>query len=84
MLALKQQCIHPDTKTPYILSCKGGRNISSEAGRADYSYGFVLEFKDKDDWTFYLKEDPAHQAFVKKAMGGVEKVGVVDFEEGVA
>lgn len=43
----------------------------------------MVEFKEEADRDFYLKEDPAHLAFVKSLKGVVEKPTVVDFEPGV-
>lgn len=83
MLALKQHCIHPSTKEPYILSLKGGRNNSPEAARANYSHAFVVEFRTEEDRRWYLEGDEAHLTFVRSLDGVVDGVGIVDFEEGV-
>ena len=37
----------------------------------------------KDDRDYYVKKDPAHQAFKAAAAAAVEKTVVVDFQEGV-
>ena len=83
MLSLKTTCIHPSTKSPYILSCSGGRNNSLEAARAEYSHAFVVEFANEEDRRYYLASDPAHLGFVKGIAGEVQRVGVVDFVPGV-
>ena len=43
----------------------------------------MVEFENEADRRFYLKEDPEHLSFVKGLGPLVEKVGIVDFEEGV-
>ena len=46
------------------------------------SHAFILRFNSKDERDYYVKEDPAHQAF-KDAAAVVEKTVVVDFQEGI-
>ncbi|KAF9768374.1 hypothetical protein IL306_014343 [Fusarium sp. DS 682] len=82
-LALKDNCCHPDTKNPYITSVKGGRDNSPEGLQNGITHGFVVEFHCAEDRDYYVKTDPAHQAFVKSIGGLVEKAIVVDFSNGV-
>ena len=83
-MALKDRCINPSTKAPYILSATAGRNVSTEKVKVDYSHCFVLTFQNNGDLQYYVDKDPAHLGFVDTiGSGGVVKVGVVDFEEGV-
>ena len=83
-LALKEKCIHPTTKSPYILSAIGGRNVSTEKIKVDYSHCFVMTFQNKKDLQYYLEEDQVHLEFVNSlGDGSVVKIGVVDFEEGM-
>lgn len=42
-----------------------------------------MEFETEADRDYYVKEDPAHQAFVKSLQGIMTSVGVVDYEPGV-
>lgn len=52
--------------------------------KGGFQYGFVMEFQSAQDRDYYVKEDPDHHAFVKKATSGfVEDIRVVDFEPGV-
>lgn len=47
------------------------------------SHAFILRFNSNEDRDYYVKEDPAHQAFKDAAAEVVEKTLVVDFQEGV-
>lgn len=47
------------------------------------THAFVVEFDNDADRTYYLKEDPAHLAFVKHVGALVANVQVVDFTPGV-
>lgn len=44
---------------------------------------FLVEFENEDDREYYVRSDPAHQAFVKSLDGVIEKAQVVDFTPGV-
>ncbi|KAL8710732.1 MAG: hypothetical protein Q9220_004750 [cf. Caloplaca sp. 1 TL-2023] len=84
VLALKEKCLDAAGK-PYMLSAKGGKNISSEMGRAEFSHGLVMEFADAEALRYYQEEDKVHAAFRDGLMPLVQKGlkgGVVDFEEG--
>jgi len=81
---LKDQCIHPETKKPYIKSIKGGIDNSMEQAQKGNTHAFVLEFSAIWDRDYYVEKDPAHQAFkVFLESGGLESVTVVDFQDGV-
>ncbi|KAF5008535.1 hypothetical protein FDECE_5191 [Fusarium decemcellulare] len=82
-LALKDNCIHPTSNTPYITSVKGGRDNSIEGKQNGITHGFVVEFSSAEDRDYYVKTDPAHQDFSKSIRHLVEKVIVVDFANGV-
>jgi len=82
MLALKQNCIHPTTKQPYILDSSGGRDNSPEGHQGGFSHGFVSHFANEEDRRYYLEEDPAHLAFTKSLEGIIQNVRVVDYEPG--
>jgi hypothetical protein len=43
----------------------------------------VAEFSSVEDRDYYVKTDPAHQAFIKSLDGLIEKAIVVDFNDGV-
>jgi len=83
MLALKDQCVHPDTGKLYIKSSVGGRNNSKEPHQDGLTHGFVVEFENEEDRDYYVDKDPAHRAFVGSLDGKVEKVRVLDFVPGV-
>ncbi|KAJ4132846.1 hypothetical protein NW754_015660 [Fusarium falciforme] len=82
-LELKGNCIHPTTNTVYITSLKGGQDNSPEGLQNGITHGFVAEFSSVEDRDYYVKTDPAHQAFVKSLDGLIEKAIVVDFNDGV-
>ncbi|KAL0954590.1 hypothetical protein HGRIS_003550 [Hohenbuehelia grisea] len=83
MLALKHKTRHPDTNRPYILSASGGLDNSPEGLQANFTHGFVVEFKCAADRDYYVAKDPVHQAFVKSLDGIVDKALVFDYHPGV-
>lgn len=99
MLGLAQDCIHPDTKAPYIKMSVGGKNNSiegmevclvyvplhfqSKQTQGGLTHGFVVFFENVEDRDYYVKKDPAHQAFVKSIGDIMASARVVDFEPGV-
>jgi len=80
---LKKSCVHPDTRSPYILSITGGIDNSIEGLQNGVSHAFILRFSSIEERDYYVKSDPAHQAFKDAAAAVVEKTIVVDFQEGV-
>lgn len=83
MLALKDNCIHPESKKPYIKMGMGGKDNSPEGQQNGITHIFVSEFENEKDREYYLKEDPTHLAFVKSLADVVSKAQVVDFTPGV-
>ncbi|PBP19539.1 hypothetical protein BUE80_DR009760 [Diplocarpon rosae] len=91
MLALKENCVHPITKKPYVRMGMGGRQNSPEGltnhvdekGQGGIEYIFLIEFANEEDRAYYLDKDPVHVAFKSSIGGVVEKVQVVDFVPGV-
>ncbi|TVY47899.1 hypothetical protein LOCC1_G001571 [Lachnellula occidentalis] len=83
LLALKDQCLHPTTNTPYVKAGMGGRQNSPEDLSAGFTHIFVLEFANLADEMYYLEKDPAHLAFVKSIKGLLKREQVVDFIPGV-
>lgn len=82
MVDLRNQCIHPTSKKPYITTSSGGRQNSPETNKAPYSYAFVLEFASEEDRQYYVDEDPAHLEFKQSLKGMVQRVGVMDYTPG--
>ncbi|KAM0236646.1 hypothetical protein ACHAP5_009282 [Fusarium lateritium] len=82
-ISLKDQCVHPTSNKPYILSLQGGKDNSPEGMQNGLTHGFVSTFNSAEDRDYYVKKDPAHQAFVAKVKDLLEKAVVVDFENGV-
>ncbi|KUI71969.1 putative protein Pop3 [Cytospora mali] len=83
MLALKDNCIHPESKKPYVKMAVGGKENSPEGLQNGLTHVFVSEFENEQDREYYLKEDPAHLAFGKGLAGVVSRAQVVDFIPGV-
>lgn len=80
LLDLKRQCTHPATQQPYITSITGGRDNSPEGHQRGITHAFVVIFANEEDRDYYVKEDPAHQAFIKEIPQElVETLQVVDF-----
>jgi hypothetical protein len=48
-----------------------------------FTHGFVVEFSSTEDRDYYVSEDPAHKAFVKKNSPRFEDVRVIDYSKGV-
>ncbi|TQV99330.1 hypothetical protein V2A60_004803 [Cordyceps javanica] len=82
LLDLKNQCLHHTTKKPYIIHSYGGTDNSIEGFQHGISHVFVVEFASSDDRDYYVKEDPAHLAYVKKLFPFLVKPTVVDFTPG--
>ncbi|PKS11279.1 hypothetical protein jhhlp_003041 [Lomentospora prolificans] len=81
-VGLKDACVDPKSGSPYILSLKGGKDNSPEGLQNGLSHGFVVEFASAADRDYYVSNDPAHQSFVKSIDGVVDKLTVLDFENG--
>jgi len=82
MLELKDQCIHPTTKSPYIKMAVGGKQSSPEGLTGGITHTFVVQFENEEDRKYYLEKDPAHLAFKNSLGAVVKKVQVVDFTPG--
>ncbi|CAK7214324.1 hypothetical protein SBRCBS47491_002102 [Sporothrix bragantina] len=81
-LSLGNECVHPTTKAPYVLSVQGGKDNSIEPFQQGSTHGFVMEFATAADRAYYVHEDPAHAAFVASVKDFVEKITVLDFTPG--
>ncbi|PYH96667.1 hypothetical protein BO71DRAFT_448542 [Aspergillus ellipticus CBS 707.79] len=66
MLALKDTCLHPASRQPYIRASSGGVDNSIEG----------IQFPTVGDRDYYVREDPAHQAFIRSLDGLIEKAQV--------
>ncbi|OCK97770.1 uncharacterized protein K441DRAFT_685414 [Cenococcum geophilum 1.58] len=83
MLALKDDCIHPTSKKPYIKSASGGTDNSPEGIQNGITHAFIVEFESAEDRDYYINDDPAHDEFKKLAGKVLEKAQVIDFTDGV-
>ncbi|KAI1330473.1 stress responsive A/B barrel domain-containing protein [Xylariaceae sp. FL0255] len=79
MLSLKDSCVRPVTKIPYIKSFTGGKDNSPEGLQNGIQYAFVVVFESLEDRDFYVNKDEAHKAFVASASPVIEKAIVVDY-----
>ncbi|RAH46334.1 Dabb family protein [Aspergillus brunneoviolaceus CBS 621.78] len=79
---LKDSCIHPETGKPYIVSMKGGVDVSIEGLQNGISHAFVSVFENASDRDYFAKTDPVHIALVKDVLQYLERVQVVDFVDG--
>ncbi|KAI9371399.1 hypothetical protein BJX61DRAFT_511651 [Aspergillus egyptiacus] len=83
MLALKENCLHPASQKPYIVSSSGGKDNSPEGIQNGITHAFVVQFASAEDRSYYLEKDPAHLEFVRSLDGVIEKVQAVDYTPGV-
>ncbi|KAF4861783.1 hypothetical protein CGCSCA1_v014844 [Colletotrichum siamense] len=83
MLALKEQCLHPVTRQPYIKSVSGGEDNSPEGNQGGITHAFVVEFASVEDRDYYVKTDATHQRFVASLAGLVAKSQVIDYTPNV-
>ncbi|RAK95613.1 uncharacterized protein BO80DRAFT_321448, partial [Aspergillus ibericus CBS 121593] len=56
----------------------GEKDNSSEGIQNGITHAFVVQFPTAEDRDYYVKQDPAHQAFVKSLDGIIEKAQVID------
>ncbi|KAK7057508.1 stress responsive A/B barrel domain-containing protein [Favolaschia claudopus] len=82
LLALKDSCVHPESKKPYIKSVTGGKDNSPEGLQKGIEYAFVVEFESTADRDYYVASDPAHQAFVQMISTKIEIAQAVDYSPG--
>ncbi|EGP92478.1 unnamed protein product [Zymoseptoria tritici ST99CH_1A5] len=82
MLALKDNCLHPQSNHKYVKSYGGGKDTSPEGHQGGFTHGFVSEFESVEDRDYYLNRDPAHLEFVASLKNVVKGVRVLDFEPG--
>ncbi|PVH89670.1 stress responsive A/B barrel domain-containing protein [Cadophora sp. DSE1049] len=83
MLALKDNCLHPTTNTPYVKMAIGGKENSPEGIAGGITHAFIEEFENEEDRKYYLEKGPVHLAFVESVGPVVKKAQVVDFTPGV-
>ncbi|KAF9888890.1 hypothetical protein FE257_008260 [Aspergillus nanangensis] len=83
MLSLKDRCLDPSTRKPYIQSASGGRDNSPEGAQGGITHAFIVEFATEADRDFYVTRDSVHQEFVKSLDGLLERAQVVDFTPGI-
>jgi len=85
IIALKDSCLHPVTKKPYVLSIRGGINNSPEGAANGMTHGIVMEFENTEDRDYYANKDEAHlecKQFLLSS-GNLANLIVLDFTDGV-
>lgn len=83
MLGLKDVCLHPLSEKPYIRSSMGGLDMSIEGAQGGMTHAFVVEFASCEDRDYYIRQDPAHKAFVESMLPKLVQARIVDFSPGV-
>ncbi|KAK4107668.1 dabb-domain-containing protein [Canariomyces notabilis] len=81
-LALKDNCLAPNSQHPYITGISGGKYNSNEGLQNGLTHGFIVHFANADDRNYYVEQDPAHQAFKKEIEPLIAKTTVLDFTNG--
>jgi len=85
MLDLKNQCVDPSSGRKYIRDSVGGKDCSIERKQDGLTHAFVVYFDSIADRDYYVRDDPAHRAFVETLEGVTKKpreAVVMDFEPG--
>ncbi|CAG9951276.1 unnamed protein product [Clonostachys rosea f. rosea IK726] len=75
---LKDQCVHPESKKPYIRSVEGGADSAPEGLQQGITHAFVIQFENTEDRDYYALKDPAHLAVVAELGPLIEKVQIID------
>ncbi|KAI1769841.1 stress responsive A/B barrel domain protein [Hypoxylon cercidicola] len=83
VLALRQQCIHPTTRQPYIKVIYGGKENPIEGMQDGHTHTFIVEFDSVADRDYYAVKDPAHRECVQYLGTVVAQIHIVDFVDGV-
>ena len=82
MLALRRECVQPETKENYIVSLEGGKDVSLEGKHKGYTHIFVVTFANETDRNYYVRQDEAHLRYSRSLQGTGTEVMVVDFQDG--
>ncbi|OJJ70160.1 hypothetical protein ASPBRDRAFT_181827 [Aspergillus brasiliensis CBS 101740] len=80
--ALREECLWPETSKPYIVSIKGGADVSVEGLQNGISHAFVFVFENIEHRDYFVKSDPAHLLLLQGVKSSLAKVQVVDFVDG--
>ncbi|KAF5607439.1 stress responsive A B barrel domain-containing protein [Fusarium pseudoanthophilum] len=75
---MRDKCLHPDSKKPYIQSIQGGADSAPEGLQQGITHAFVIQFDNPEDRDYYALKDPAHLAVVAELGPMVEKVQIID------
>ncbi|KAI1187683.1 hypothetical protein F5B17DRAFT_398859 [Nemania serpens] len=83
MVTLESKLLHPVTKKTYVRNRIGGINNSPEGRARGFTHGYICEFDNEEDRTYYLEADPAHIEWVQYVKPFIADALVVDFVNGV-
>ncbi|KAF5963652.1 stress responsive A/B barrel domain-containing protein [Fusarium bulbicola] len=75
---MRDKCLHPDSKKPYIQSIQGGADSAPEGLQQGITHAFVIQFDNSEDRDYYALKDPAHLAVVAELGPLVDKVQIID------
>ncbi|PNY27358.1 Uncharacterized protein TCAP_02718 [Tolypocladium capitatum] len=58
--------------------------LAAEERREDgLTHAFVVEFQSQEDRDYYVRQDPAHNAFVENVLQKLVQARIMDFSPGV-
>lgn len=83
IIRLKDECIHPETNKPYILSVTGGTDNSPLGLQNGLTHAVIFQFASAADRDYYMHTDPAHTRFGGMAKNFIERAQVIDFTKDV-
>ncbi|KAI1170704.1 hypothetical protein F4777DRAFT_568278 [Nemania sp. FL0916] len=83
MVTLEEKLLHPVTKKTYVRNRIGGINNSPEGRARGFTHGYICEFDNEEDRTYYLEADPAHIEWVQYVKPFIADAMVVDFVNGI-
>ncbi|KAH7216140.1 stress responsive A/B barrel domain-containing protein [Fusarium oxysporum] len=75
---MREKCLHPESKQPYIQSIHGGADSAPEGLQQGITHAFVIQFDSPEDRDYYALKDPVHLTVVAELGPLVEKVQIID------
>ncbi|KAF2836181.1 hypothetical protein M501DRAFT_1060034 [Patellaria atrata CBS 101060] len=83
MFNLKNTCINPMTKAPYIQSVRGGANSSPRDKVNGMTHIFILEFEIEEEKDYFVDEEPVYDRLKVACNRFIQRVQVLGFTNGV-
>ncbi|KAF7984451.1 hypothetical protein HWV62_14540 [Athelia sp. TMB] len=86
--ALRESILNLQTKCrrdghPYIRDISAGSQKSSEPFSKGLEYMFIITFNSFEERSYFIREDPEHQAFQLQLNEVVSNVWIGDFQDSV-